>query len=65
MGPKCDTCQWNFPPQGERLEGRICANVYYDDYIKDIQKENRICDDYKISFEEFCRVRNAKKMPSL
>lgn len=55
---KCNICEWNFPHQAERLKGRICANVYYGDYIKDILKENRPCDDFKISFEEFCRLRN-------
>lgn len=58
--PACQTCKWNFGPQGERTGGRICANTYYGDYIKDIQKENRKCGGWDISFDEFVKQRQKK-----
>lgn len=53
--PACQTCKWNFGPQGERTGGRICAYTYYGDYIKDIQKEKRDCGGWEISFDEFVK----------
>jgi hypothetical protein len=57
MSAKCSTCLFNFEDQGDG-KGRVCANVYYGDSIKKILEEKRECDDWKISFEEFCKLRN-------
>lgn len=54
MLANCKTCEWNFPPQGNG-KGRVCANVYYGESIKVIQKEKRECGGWDISFEEFCK----------
>lgn len=53
----CQTCKWNFP-QGRG--GRVCAFTYYGDYIKDIQKENRECGSWEISFDEFVKQTQKK-----
>ena len=59
MKAACQTCEWNFGPQ-KKGTGRVCANTYYGEYIKDIQKENRECDGWDISFEEFVRQKTMR-----